>query len=333
MIRGTRGADAHTVDDQEEINENEAVMPMTLAAAFRIVIEERDPESGKTMTERMDSWENDSAQGRRLHQIAMKLCQYGIELVKQQFDREKFDRMAQGMRKNRVLQRADIPVTEEETELLDWIYTTVSDTLDVLRGEAIASRRHTELALAPALRNPMISLLGQEFGEFALVRQICAYVFYGEDLIELPSPLSLNISPQDYLRGIEDAIGELIDAYHLFTASDEWAEMPIRKELAIEERLYRALEAMRDFMEQFRDYDDDITRNMPNPLAAAGKDGDRDAIRKMSQPLRLRLKGVDSKLAAVRIAYLSKLKEVKLAEVAPAQQKRSGPFPDKGEGP
>lgn len=312
MIRDRRNLEAQSADGKKEIQDEYANRPMTVAGALRIVGEERDEETGKTIFQHMEQLETDTALGRRLHQVAMKLCQYGVEVVKQQFDAGKLERMVDGMRKNRILSKMTIPEVEYP-EFFDWISETITETLMVLRGEELAERRHTELVLAPSVRESMIALLGQEYGEFALVVRCWRYVFLGEELATFPTPHSLFISGQDYLRSIEDAIGELIDAYNIYTGSERWTALRIDEELAIQERLYRTLEALRDFLEAFRDYDDEVTRNMPNPIGA-NKDADREAVRRMSQPLRLRLKGVNNKLSAVRIEYLSKLKEVKLAE-------------------
>src|SRR3989338_7351837 len=121
-------ADSEQLQRQEEDkmdanNGSDQPVRLTLTHAFTIILEERD-DIGRTMFQRFDRQSQDFGISRAMHQVAMKLVQYGVEIVKYRYDREQALEIMQGMRRNRILKKVAVPETEDIDEFLDWVADT-----------------------------------------------------------------------------------------------------------------------------------------------------------------------------------------------------------------
>lgn len=242
-----------------------------------------------------------------LHKRAMALTKHGIEIVKVQFDEDRVIKKIVKMKRDSKLSREQIVCGNAE-EALEWIYDTIFAAINQISGSLEFSRRGNKgfkLYVAESVLGSLLGSLGQEFAEFALTRALCPVI---TDLkpLKWPSWHKLGISVQDFVRGYVDMIGEVEDAYGVYMMSELGSALSLEESAARAQMLAIVVAKAHEFIDDnFSSFDDNVMRNTPNATVGIDRE-DREAIRKMNTPLRLRLKGISATASRLRDMFLGK---------------------------
>lgn len=297
-----------------------AESPETIAQ-FRI--NEVDTAHQLTLDEKLEFYDNmtileylakvgeDTLTAFGLHKRAMALTKHGIEIVKVQFDEDRVAKKIAKMKRDSKLSREEIVCGDAE-EALEWIHeyiltavNQISGSLEYHRG----GRRGIKLYVAESVLGSLLGSLGQEFAEFALTRALCPVVTELKPL-KWPRWHDLGITIQDFVRGYVDTIGELEDAYGVYMMSEPGSALNMEESTARAQALAGIIAKIHEFIDEFSSYDDHVMRNTPNATAGVDRE-DREAIRKMNTPLRLRMKGIAAVAARLRDVFLVKRDSVR----------------------
>lgn len=237
-----------------------------------------------------------------LHKRAMALTKSGIEIVKVQFDEDRVLKKVGKIERDPKFSKEHISGGNAQ-EILDWIDGYITLAIDQISGQE-PYRNSGLLFVAPSVTYSLLGSLSQEYAEFALTRAFWPIIFQQKEA-QMPNWFDLGVTVQDYVRGLVDAIGELEDAYGIYMVSGEGSALSPDQAAAIAQMLSGIVSLIHEFIDEFSGYDDHVMRNLPNATAGIDRD-DREAIRRMNLPLRLRMKGISATAARLRDMFLTK---------------------------
>ena len=164
--------------------------------------------------------------------------------------------------------------------------------------------RGFKLIVAESVLGSLLGSLGQEFAEFALTRALCPVITELKPL-QLPRWHELGVTIQDFVRGLVDTIGEVEEAYGVYMMSEIGSALDMEASAARAQALAGIVAKIHEFIDEFSSFDDNVMRNTPNATVGIDRE-DREAIRKMNLPLRLRMKGIAAVAARLRDTFLAK---------------------------
>ena len=273
-----------------------------LNAAFEMTLQKRESYlDNLTVLEHLAKVGEDTISAFGLHKRAMVLTKHGIEIVKVQFDEDRVQKKIEKMKRDPKLSRETIPFGTAQ-EILNWIRDYIQSAISQIAGEL--EYRRNKLAVASSVSSSLLGSLGQEYAEFALTAALWPMIFQQKE-IQLPHWDDLAVTVQDYARGLIDAIGELEEAYGIYMVSEPGSLLTGEEASAIAQTLSGTISLLHEYLDEFSSYDDNVMRNTPNATVGIDRE-DREAIRKMNTPLRLRMKGIASAAARLRDMFLSK---------------------------